>query len=112
MVITDNNLRVPDELWDPAAKIAERQGRKANDLAADALARGSQCRPDRSQNPQLEPPICPPPTKTHIAHEKLEELSRYGRERAKELGLDKSTEEQGMAFVERLIGEDRIERRR
>ena len=87
MATTDNNLRVPDELREQAAEIAERQGRTADDLATDALKR-------------------------YIAHEKLEELSRYGRERAKELGLDKPTEEQAMAFVERVIGEDRTERRR
>ena len=87
MAITDNNLRVPDELREQAAEIAERQGRTADDLAADALRR-------------------------YIAHEKLEGLSRYGQERAKNLGLDKPTEEQSMAFVERVIGEDRTERRR
>jgi hypothetical protein len=77
---------VPDELREQAAEIAERQGRTADDLATDALKR-------------------------YIAHEKLEELSRFGRERAKELGLDKPTEEQAMAFVERVIRDDRTERR-
>ena len=87
MATTDNNLRVPDELREQAAVIAERQGRTADELAADALRR-------------------------YIAHDKLEELSRDGWERAKRLGLDKPTEEQAMAFVERVIGEDRTERRR
>jgi hypothetical protein len=68
MATTDNNLRVPDELREQAAEIAIRQGRTTDDLAADALKR-------------------------YIAHERLEELSRYGRDRAKELGLDKPTEE-------------------
>jgi|GEM_PF-3793595 hypothetical protein len=87
MATTDNNLRVPDELRSQAAEIAKRQGRTADDLAADALKR-------------------------YIAHERLEELSGYGRARAKELGLDKPTEEQAAAFVERVISEDRTERDR
>ena len=64
MATADYNLRVPDELREQAAAVAARQGRTADDLAADALKR-------------------------YIAHDKLEELSRYGRRRAKELGLDK-----------------------
>lgn len=87
MGTTDNNLRVPDDLREQAAEIAKRQGRTADDLAADALKR-------------------------YIAHESLEVLSDYGRERAKELGFDKPTEEQAVAFVERVIGEDRTERHR
>ncbi len=86
MATTDNNLRVPDELREQAAEIAGRQGRTADDLAADALKR-------------------------YIAHEKLEELSRYGHERTKDLGLDKPAEDEAMAFVERVIDEDRAERR-
>ena len=65
---------------------AERQGRTADDLVTDALKR-------------------------YIAHENLEELSRYGRDRAKALGLDKPTEEEALAFVEGVIREDRTERR-
>jgi predicted DNA-binding protein len=87
MATTDNNLRVPEELREQAVEIARRQGRTADDLAAEALTR-------------------------YIAHQELEELSRYGQERAKELGLDQPTEEQAMAFVERVIHEDRTERRR
>lgn len=86
MATTDNNLRVPDELRELAAEIAERQGRTADDLATDALKR-------------------------YIAHEKLDELSRYGWDRAKALGLDKPTEEEALAFVEGVIREDRTERR-
>ena len=86
MASIDNNLRVPDELRAQAAEIADRQGRTADDLAADALRR-------------------------YIAHERLEELSRYGRERAKEVGLDKLTEEQALAFVERVVDENRTEHR-
>ena len=68
MATTDNNLRVPDELREQAAEIAERQGRTADDLVTDALKR-------------------------YIAHEKLEELSGYGRDRARALGFDKPTDE-------------------
>src|SRR5471030_245721 len=39
MATNDNNLRVPDELRTQAAEIAKRQGRTADDLAADALKR-------------------------------------------------------------------------
>jgi predicted transcriptional regulator len=35
---TNNNLRVSDELRAQAAEIAKRQGRTADDLAAEALA--------------------------------------------------------------------------
>ena len=37
MAATDNNLRVPDELRETAAKLAKRQGRSADDLAAEVL---------------------------------------------------------------------------
>ena len=77
---------MPDELRAQAAEIADQQGRTADDLAADALRR-------------------------YIAHERLEELSRYGRELAKEVGLDKLTEEQAMAFVERVVDVNRTEHR-
>jgi predicted transcriptional regulator len=87
MATTDNNLRVPDELREQAARIAGRQGRTADDLAEDALKR-------------------------YIAHDKLEELSRFGQQRARELGLDNPTDDQAMAFVERAIADDRRERRR
>ena len=85
MATADNDLRVPDELREQAAELAERQGRTADDLVTDALKR-------------------------YIAHEHLEELSRYGRVRAKALGLDKPTEEEALAFVERVIRKDRTER--
>jgi hypothetical protein len=39
MAATDNNLRVPEELREAAAKLAKRQGRSADDLAAEALRR-------------------------------------------------------------------------
>ena len=87
MATTDNNLRVPDELREQAARIAVRQGRTTDDLAADALKR-------------------------YIAHDKLEELANFGQQRAKELGFDKPVEDRALAFVERAIADDRRERRR
>ncbi len=87
MATTGNNLRVPVELREQAARIAERQGRTADDLAADALKR-------------------------YIAHDKLEESAHFGQQRAKELGLDNPVEDRAMAFVERVIADDRRKRRR
>jgi predicted DNA-binding protein len=37
MAATDNNLRVPNELREQAERLAERQGRSADDVAAEAL---------------------------------------------------------------------------
>jgi hypothetical protein len=37
---TDNNLRVPDDLREAAAKLAKRQGRSADDLAAERVPDG------------------------------------------------------------------------
>lgn len=87
MATTDNNLRVPDELREEAAELAERQGRSADDIAAEALKR-------------------------YIAHEKLEELSRYGQQRAREMGLDRLSEEEAAAFVDSVKHDLRNERRR
>jgi hypothetical protein len=86
MATTGNNLRVPDELRKQAARIAGRQGRTADDLAADALKR-------------------------YIAHDKLEELAHFGRQRANELGLDIPADDRAMAIVERAIADDRRKRR-
>jgi predicted transcriptional regulator len=87
MATTDNNLRVPDELREQAAELAERQGRSADEIAAEALRR-------------------------YIAHEKLEELSRYGQQRGREMGLDRLSEDEAMAFVESVKHDLRNERRR
>ena len=74
MGTTDNNLRVPDELREQAAELAERQGRTADDLVTDALKR-------------------------YIATREL------GRTVALWPGPCEST---GLAFVERVIREDRF----
>ncbi len=42
--------------------------------------------------------------KRYLSHEKLEQLSRYGAERAKELDLDKLTEEESEDYVGLLFG--------
>jgi predicted transcriptional regulator len=39
MAATNNNLHVPDDLLDRAQRIADAEGRTANDVAADALKR-------------------------------------------------------------------------
>ena len=39
MATTDNNLHVPEDLLGQAQRIAEAEGRTANDVAADALKR-------------------------------------------------------------------------
>jgi predicted transcriptional regulator len=84
-IMAVNNLHIPDELLDQAQRVAERQGRTAEDLASDAL-------------------------KQYLAHEQLNELSRYGQERAQNLGLEKLSEEEREAYVDRAIRETRKER--
>lgn len=79
---TQNNVHIPDELLDQAQRMAEAQGRTADDLAADALKR-------------------------YLAHEKLEELSRYGRHRAREIGLDTLSENEREEYVNSAIRETR-----
>lgn len=85
MATIDNNLRVPDELRAEAAEIARRQGWTADDLAAEALKR-------------------------YLVHEKLEELALFGQRRVREMGLDKLSEAEKEAYIERVIRETREER--
>jgi hypothetical protein len=87
MATIDNNLRVPDELWKETARLAARQGRSADDLAADALKR-------------------------YIAHEKLDELTGVGLQCTREMGLDKLSDEERDEYIERAIRETRQERQR
>jgi uncharacterized protein YdeI (YjbR/CyaY-like superfamily) len=79
-------LKIPDELSAALEAAAERKGKTVDEVAAEALKR-------------------------YIAHEKLDELTRYGEERAKELGLDKLTEEEREEYVNRVIQESRNETR-
>ena len=79
---SQNNLHIPEELFVKAEQLAAAQGRTPDELAADALKR-------------------------YIAHEQLEELSRFGQERAKHMGLDQLSEEEREAYIDRVIREAR-----
>ena len=84
---TQNNVHIPDDLLAEVKRLAQQKGGTADDFAAAALKR-------------------------YIAHEQLEELARYGRERARAMGLDQLSEDEQMAYVDRMIHEHRRERRR
>jgi hypothetical protein len=84
---TQNNVHIPDDLLAEVKRLAEQKGGTADDLAAAAL-------------------------KQYIGHEQLENLARYGRERARAMGLDQLSEDEQMAYVDRMIHEHRRERRR
>ena len=79
-------LKIPDELSAELEAVAEKKGKTPDELAAEALKR-------------------------YLTHEKLEELARYGEERAEALGLDKLTEEEREEYVNRAIRESRNETR-
>ena len=74
---TQNNLHVPDDLLNAVNEAARADGVSTEELAADALRR-------------------------YLAHRKLDELGRYGREQSRRLGY---TEEDAL----RLIAESRNE---
>lgn len=77
---TQNNLHVPDDLLAQAQRIAERQGRTADDLAADALKRYIEAQ----QNVQ-----------------ELEELASWGERHARERGFKPSDVERAISGVRR-----------
>jgi hypothetical protein len=77
--VATNNLHIPDDLLNAATAIAQADGKTTDELAADALRR-------------------------YLAHRKLDELGRYGREQARKLGYTE-------ADVPRLIAESRREQR-
>jgi hypothetical protein len=85
MATTDNNLHVPNNLMAQAERLAARQGRTADELAADALKR-------------------------YIAHEWLNKLDREGQERKRRLGM--KSDEEVEREVDRAIAESRNEQRR
>jgi hypothetical protein len=85
MATTDNNLHVPNNLMAQAERLAARQGRTADELAADALKR-------------------------YIAHEWLNKLDREGQERKRRLGM--KSDEEVEHEVDRAIAESRNEQRR
>jgi hypothetical protein len=76
---TRNNLHIPDDLLSAVNELAEAYGKTTDEIAADALRR-------------------------YLAHRKLEELGKYGRERSRRLGYSE-------ADVPRLIAESRRENR-
>lgn len=81
-----NNVHIPDDLLAQAERLAATQGRTTDELAADALKR-------------------------YLAHQKLDELSRYGQRKARELGIENLTAEEREQFVENAIRETRRQRR-
>lgn len=76
---TQNNLHIPDDLLSAVNEAASADGKSTGDVAADALRR-------------------------YLAHRKLDELGKYGREQSRRLGYRK-------ADAPRLIAESRRERR-
>ena len=72
-----NNLHIPDDLLTVASAAAQADGKTTDELAADALRR-------------------------YLAHRKLDELGKFGREQARKLGYTE-------AGVPRLIAESRRE---
>jgi hypothetical protein len=74
-----NNIHIPDDLLQAANAAAQTVGKTADELAADALRR-------------------------YLAHRKLDELGKYGREQARKRGYRE-------ADVPRLIAESRREQR-
>jgi hypothetical protein len=50
--------------------------------------------------------------KRFVIREKLDEVSRYGHQRARDMGLHKLSEEDRMEYVNRVIHDSRQERRR
>jgi metal-responsive CopG/Arc/MetJ family transcriptional regulator len=76
---TRDNLHIPDDLLNAVNEAASAEGKTTDEIAADALQR-------------------------YLAHRKLEELRKYGREQSRRLGYTE-------ADVPRLIAESRRENR-
>jgi hypothetical protein len=76
---TRNNLHIPDDLLSAVNEAANAEGKTTDELAADVLQR-------------------------YLAHRKLEELGKYGREQSRRRGYTE-------ADVPRLIAESRRENR-
>lgn len=74
-----NNLHIPDDLLSAVNEAATADGKTTEEIAADALRR-------------------------YLAHRKLEELGKYGREQSRRLGYTE-------ADLPRLIAESRRENR-
>jgi hypothetical protein len=80
-MIAEKNLHVPDELLEQAQRMAESQGRTADEVAADALKR-------------------------YLARQWLQTISRNAEENRRRLGL--KTDEEVEEYVERVIAESRV----
>jgi|HubBroStandDraft_1064217.scaffolds.fasta_scaffold01555_5 hypothetical protein len=76
---TQNTVRIPDDLLTAVNEAASAEGKTIDELAADALQR-------------------------YLAHRKLEELGRYGREQSRRLGYTETD-------LPRLIAESRRDNR-
>jgi hypothetical protein len=79
-VATDNNLRVPEELFEQIERLGERQGRSADDVAADALRRYLEAERDVAD---------------------LNDLATWGERHARERGYKPSDVERAVADVRR-----------
>jgi hypothetical protein len=84
MIGQEKNVHVPGELLEQAQRLAQSQGRTADDLAADALKR-------------------------YLAREWVNKLSREGEENRRGLGL--KTDQDVEDYVNRVIAEHRNESR-
>ena len=83
-MLAEKNLHVPDELLEQTQRMAESQGRTADEVAADALKR-------------------------YLARQWLQTISRDAGENRRRLGL--KTDEDVEEYVERVIAESRKESR-
>ena len=83
-MIAEKNLHVPNELLEQAQRMAESQGRTADEVAADALKR-------------------------YLARQWLQNPDRKAGENRRRLGL--KSDEEVQEYVERMIAESRQESR-
>jgi hypothetical protein len=77
---------LPDEIGQAIDKAVESGDQTVDELVTEAIRR-------------------------YLGRKRLDELSRYGAERAKEMGLDKLSEEEQMEYVNRIVKESRTENR-
>jgi Arc/MetJ-type ribon-helix-helix transcriptional regulator len=77
---------LPDEIGQAIDKAVESGNQTVDELVTEAVRR-------------------------YLGRKSLDELSRYGTERAKEMGLDKLSEDEQMDYVNRAIKQSRNENR-
>jgi Arc/MetJ-type ribon-helix-helix transcriptional regulator len=77
---------LPDEIGQAIDKAVESGNQTVDELVTEAVRR-------------------------YLGRKSLDELSRYGAERAKEMGLDKLSEDEQIDYVNRTIKESRKENR-